>query len=74
MKQKVRFVFRSREQGSTSGALAEHSLTLIENVYADVARAFYNRASLSTHVQTSKKEVQKLKRYIDTVLCDLLEI
>jgi hypothetical protein len=74
MKQKVRFIFRSRGQSDTAGALAETSLTLIENIYADIARAFYNRASLSTHVQTTKKEVEKLKRYIDTVLCDLLEI
>lgn len=74
MKQKIRFVFRSRGQGGTTGALAEQSVALIENIYGDVGRAFYNRASLSTHVATSKKELEKLKRYVDTVFCDLLEI
>jgi hypothetical protein len=37
-------------------------------------RAVYNRASLATHVQQSKTEVRKIKRYVDTVLYDLLEI
>ena len=74
MKQKVRFIFRSRGQGDTSGALAENSVALIENIYGDIARAFYNRASMSTHIRTTKKEVEKLKRYVDTVLCDVLEI
>ena len=49
-------------------------LKLIDELSGEVMRAVYNRASLATHIQQSKSEVQKIKRYVDTVLFDLLEI
>jgi len=74
MKQKVRFILRSRGKGSTPRAVAEKSVELIEALSGDIARAFYNRASLSTHVETTYGEARQLKRYVDTLLFDLLEI
>jgi len=74
MKQKVRFILSSRGKSKAQRALAEKSVDLIETLHGDVTRAVYTRASLSTHVQTTKKEVFQLKRYLDTVLFDLLEI
>jgi len=74
MKQKVRFILRSRRKGSTQRALAEKSLELVETLSGEIARAFYDRASLSAHVQTTRDEVLQLKRYVDTLLFDLLEI
>ena len=52
------------------GPLRHHSPQPI----VEVARVVYNRASVATQVQESKQEVQKIKRYVDTVLFDLLEI
>ena len=52
----------------------EKSVNLIESLAGDVARAVYDRASLATHVESSRIEVQRIKRYVDTVLFDLLEI
>jgi hypothetical protein len=74
MKQKVRFILRSRGKGSTPRAVAEKSVELIEALSGDIARAFYDRASLSTHVETTYGEACRLKRYVDTLLFDLLEI
>lgn len=74
MKQKVRYVLTSRGKGKTQRESAEKSIDLIENLCGDAARAVYDRASLSTHVETTKQEVRQIKRYLDAVLFDLLEI
>lgn len=74
MKQKARYILMSRERNKTQRDSAEKMLTLIEELSGEVMRAVYNRASLATHIHQSKGEVQKIKRYVDTVLFDLLEI
>lgn len=74
MRQKVRYILTSRERNKTQRDSAEKMLGLIEELSGDVMRAVYNRASLATHIHQSKGEVQKIKRYVDTVLFDLLEI
>lgn len=74
MKQKVRFILSSRGKNKTQRALAEKSAELIEGLCGDIARAVYNRASLSTHLQTTREEVIQLKRYLDAILFDILEV
>jgi len=74
MRQKVRYVLTSRERNKTQRDSAERVLALIDELSGEVMRAVYNRASLATHIHQSKGEVQKIKRYVDTVLFDLLEI
>ena len=74
MKQKARYILISRAQNRTQRASAEKMFGLIEELSGEVMRAVYNRASLATHVHQSKGEVQQIKRYVDTVLFDLLEI
>jgi hypothetical protein len=74
MKQKVKFVLSSRGKNRTQRIAAEKTVDLIEALSGDIARAIYNRASLSTHVETTKQEVEQLKRYMDAVFFDLLEI
>lgn len=74
MKQKVRFVLKSRARKKTQRETTEKSIDLIESLCGEVVRAVYNRASLSTHVETTRSEVLQIKRYVDTVLFDLLEI
>lgn len=74
MKQKVKFVLSSRGKNKTQRAAAEKAVELMEALAGDIARAIYNRASLSTHLETTKQEVEKFKRYMDAVLFDLLEI
>jgi hypothetical protein len=74
MRQKVKFILKSRGMAGTKRSAAETSLDLIETLCGEIARAVYNRASLATHLETSRAEVFQLKRYIDTLLFDLLEI
>jgi hypothetical protein len=74
MRQKVRYILTSRERNKTQRESAEKMLTLIEELSGEVMRAVYSRASLATHIHESKSEVHKIKRYVDTVLFDLLEI
>lgn len=74
MKQKVRYILASRGKNKAQRALSEKSIDLIEHLCGDVARAVYNRASVSTHVHTTRDEVHQMKRYLDAILYDILEI
>lgn len=74
MKQKVRFILSSRDRKKTQQQAAEKSVELVEELMGTLTRALYNRASLATHLESSRLEVQRIKRYVDTVFFDLLEI
>jgi len=74
MKQKVRFIFRAREQSMTESAAPEKATSLIDELIADVTRSTYDRGSLSAHKERGKKSVEQVKRYVDVIFHDLLEI
>jgi hypothetical protein len=74
MKQKVRFILKNRERNPTESAVPENAVTLVEEAIASMTRSTYDRGSLSAHRERGKKECQQLKRYVDVVLHDLLEI
>ena len=74
MKQKVRFILKKRNKSQSAIEVPENATLIIEESIAKLARATYNRGSLSTHTETEKNEVLNLKRYLDSVLCELLEI
>lgn len=73
-KQKVRFILRARRSSGAAVAVAEASLATIDEAVAVLARSAYERGSASTHLGTSGKEIKNLKRYIDALLAELLEI
>ena len=73
-KQKVRFILRARRSSSTAVAVAEASLETVDETVANLARSTYQRGSASTHVGTSGREIRNVKRYIDALLAELLEI
>jgi hypothetical protein len=74
MKQKVRYILKSRGKGKSVSEAPESAVEIVEERVGALARSIYNRSSLSTHVGTSKEEVQQIKAYIDVVLGELLEI
>ena len=74
MKQKVRFVLKSRGQSKTAIKTPENAVGIIEEHIVSFTRSTYERGSLSTHQLTSRPEAQKLKGYVENVLCELLEI
>jgi hypothetical protein len=73
-KQKVRFVLRARRSAGAAMSGAASSLNIIDEAVAGLARSTYNRGSASTHTATSSKEIRNLKRYVDALLAELLEI
>ena len=73
-KQKVRFILRARKSNSTSVAVAEGSLSTVDESVAALARSTYTRGSASTHAMTDGSEIRKLKHYVDALLAELLEI
>lgn len=74
MKQKVRFILRSRGLSRTSIASPEAAVERITSGTDSLARSLYDRGSLDTHVTTSRREVKQLKLYVDGVFAELLEI
>lgn len=74
MKQKTQYILGIRGKGKTQRATVGKAIELIDAFSGEIARAVYNQASLATHVETSRSEVWKVKRYVDTVFFDLLEI
>jgi hypothetical protein len=73
-KQKVRYILRARRSSSAVVAVAEGSLDTVEEAVAALARSTYQRGSESAHVGSTGKEVRNLKRYVEALLAELLEI
>jgi hypothetical protein len=73
-KQKVRFSLRARKSSGAALAVAEASLVTVDEAVATLARSTYQRGSASTHAPADAKEIRNLKRYVDALLGELLEI
>jgi hypothetical protein len=73
-RQKVRFILRARKSNSASVAVAEGSLNTVDESVAALARSTYTRSSASIHASADASEIRKLKRYVDALLAELLEI
>jgi len=74
MKQKVRFILRMRELPDNAIKPPEDAVEIVEERIASFARSVYERSSISTHVATQKGEVLQVKKYVSTVLAELLGI
>lgn len=79
MKQKVRFILKSRGLSKNEIQVPENCIENIENAQETIAaitRSIYERGSVNTHTQkgSQKKAAQQLKMYTDSILCELLEI
>jgi hypothetical protein len=73
-RQKVRYILRARKSPSAVRTVAEAALETVEEVIATLARSTYERGSAATHTQTNSSEIRNLKRYVDALLAELLEI
>ena len=74
MKQKVRFILKSRKKIASAIDAPENAAALVEEGIAKLARAHDDRGSLSAHTRAGREEAMSIKRYLDSVLCELLEI
>jgi len=73
-KQKVRYILRSRRLSEAARSAPEEAAALVEELTGSLARASYERGSLSTHVASTENEVRQLKMYVDSVLAELLQV
>lgn len=73
-RQKVRFILRARRSSSAAVSVAQASLETVEAAVATLARSTYTRGSASTHTASNGAEIRSLKRYVDALLAELLEI
>lgn len=74
MKQKVRYILRTRETSKALVEPAENAADAIEEVVGKFVRSVYTRSSVSTHTPTERGEVVRVWEFVRVVLCDLLEI
>jgi hypothetical protein len=74
MKQKVRHIFKAREKSTTESAAPEDAANTVEALIADMTRSTYDHGSLAAHKERGQKSVQQLKRYVDVIFHDLLEL
>lgn len=73
-KQKVRYILKARRSSSSAVTVAGASLDTVEEAVAALARSTYQRGSVSAHVSGTSKEIRSLKRYVDALLAELLEV
>jgi hypothetical protein len=74
MKQKVRFILKAREQGSSATELPERAIEAVDALVGGLTRSVYNFGSVVTHVAGERQAVVILKRYVEVVLTHLLEL
>ncbi len=74
MKQKVSFLLRSRNKGSAAVGSAAKTVQAIEEQTGVIARSIYDRSSASVHGSPTRDEAVSIKRYVATVLSELLEL
>lgn len=74
MKQKVRFILRSRQASSTSVATTEDATKSIDETMGSFVRSVYTRSSASAHTPTDKNEVLRVLDLVRVVLSELLEV
>lgn len=74
MKQKVRFIMKSRGVARALSDPAEAATESIDSIVGTFVRSVYTRTSISTHTPTEKTEVLRIRDFVRIVLCELLEI
>ena len=74
MKQKARFILKSRDWPRNSMKVTETAVETVEEKVGALVRSVYGRSSGSVHVSQDEQEVVAVKRYVEAVLADLLEV
>jgi len=73
-KQKVTYILKARRSGSKAISTAAGTLQTVDESVAALARTTYSRGAASAHTSPAPAEIRNLKRYVDALLAELLEI
>lgn len=74
MKEKVKYILKARDMGDTRRGAAESTAEILDEGVPNLARSIYDLGSLDTHVSPTRREVARLRRYLEALLLDLVEI
>lgn len=74
MKQKVRFILKSRGITKTASQTPEAAADAVDEAVGTFVRSVYTRSNVSTHTPTDKTEVLRVRDWIRVAFCELLEI
>ena len=74
MKQKVRFILKSRGQNKSATALSEQTTSTVDEMVGTLTRSVYVSSSVATHVAAEQKVVLQIRLYVVAVLHHILEI
>jgi hypothetical protein len=74
MRQKAKFILKSRDMKSAQVAHSEEVVQSVEDMVGGITRSVYTRSSLSTHTPTDRDEVLRLHVWVRLILCELLAI
>jgi hypothetical protein len=74
MRQKVRFILAARGRSRKGSEAPEDVTVTVETMIAELTRTVYNTGSAAAHVAQERALIVKLKRYVDVVLMDILEL
>ncbi len=74
MKQKVRFILKTRGMSKAGTEPLESAAQGVEEAVGSFVRSVYTRSSVSTHTPTDKREVLRVRDWVRVALCELLEI
>ncbi len=74
MKQKVRFILKSRGLSKARAGTTEDATEAVDGAIGSFVRSVYTRSSVSTHTPSDKTEVLRIRDLVRVVLCELLEI
>lgn len=74
MKQKVRYILRSRGASRLGMEAPESAVQAVDEAMGTFVRSVYTRSSVSTHTPTDKREVLRVRDLVRVALSELLEL
>lgn len=74
MKQKARFILKSRNWSESARKPVEDATEVVEEKVGNFVRSVYTKSSSSVHIERNKKEVLSVLRFLETAFAELLEI
>jgi hypothetical protein len=74
MKQKVRFILKSRKWSESERKQMEDAADVVEEKVGSFVRSVYAKSSSSVHTEPSKRDVQSVLRFVETSFAELLEL
>lgn len=74
MKQKTRFILRSRRRSESDRKPIEEAAQVVEDNVGAFVRTAYVRSSVSVHTEPDRKDAVSILRFVELALLELLEL